>query len=60
MTDQPQDLRVGYHRDLDDITAKVVRLFALVSEAVAAANEAFLGDDQDALASVLFETFGNA
>ncbi len=34
------------------ITSKVVRLFALVSEAVAAANEAFLGDDQDALASV--------
>ena len=29
-----------------------MRLFALVSEAVAAANEAFLGDDQEALASV--------
>ena len=52
MTDQPQQLRVGYHRDLDDITSKVVRLFALVSEAVAAANEAFLGDDTDALAAV--------
>ena len=52
MTEQPQELRVGYHRDLDAITSKVVRLFALVSEAVAAANEAFLGDDQDALASV--------
>jgi phosphate transport system protein len=52
MTDQPQELRVGYHRDLDAITSKVVKLFALVSEAVAAANEALLGDDQDALASV--------
>ena len=52
MTEQPQELRVGYHREIDAITAKVVRLFALVSEAVAAANEAFLGDDQEALASV--------
>jgi phosphate transport system protein len=52
VTERPQELRVGYHRDLDAITAKVVRLFALVSEAVAAANEAFLGDDQEALASV--------
>jgi len=52
VTEQPQELRVGYHREIDTITAKVVRLFALVSEAVAAANEAFLGDDQEALASV--------
>jgi len=52
MTDQPQELRVGFHRDMDAITQKVVRLFALVSEAVAAANEAFLGDDTDALAVV--------
>ena len=52
MTERPQELRVGYHRDLDSITSKVVRLFALVSEAVAAANEAFLGDDREALASV--------
>ena len=52
MTERPQSLRVGYHRDLDAITRKVVRLFALVSEAVAAANEAFLGDDTEALAVV--------
>ena len=52
MTEQPQQLRVGYHRDLDAINFKVVRLFALVSEAVAAANEALLGDDTDALATV--------
>jgi len=52
MTEQPQKLRVGFHRDLDDINQKVVRLFALVSEAVAAANEALLGDDADALAKV--------
>ncbi len=52
MTEQPQRLRVGYHRELDAINQKVVRLFALVSEAVAAANEALLGDDTDALAVV--------
>src|SRR5688500_17769361 len=52
MSEQPQELRVGFHRDMDAINAKVVRLFALVSEAVAAANEALLGDDTDALASV--------
>ena len=52
MTDHPQELRLGFHRDLDSIDQKVVRLFALVSEAVAAANEALLGDDTDALATV--------
>ena len=52
MSEEPQALRVGYHRDLDAINQKVVRLFALVSEAVAAANEALLGDDTDALAVV--------
>lgn len=52
MTEQPQELRVGFHRDLNAINQQVVRLFALVSEAVAAANEALLGDDVDALATV--------
>ena len=52
MNERPQELRVGFHRDLDAINQKVVRLFALVSEAVAAANEALLGDDADALATV--------
>jgi phosphate transport system protein len=52
VTERPQHLRVGFHRELDDINQKVVRLFALVSEAVAAANEALLGDDVEALAKV--------
>jgi phosphate transport system protein len=47
-----QELRVGYHRQLDDIGQKVTRLFALVGEAVAAANEALLGDDAEALAQI--------
>jgi phosphate transport system protein len=49
LSEQPQELRVGFRRDLETINQKVVRLFALVSEAVAAANEALLGDDTDAL-----------
>jgi len=52
MSEQGKPLRVGYHRELDAIDQKVVRLFALVSEAVAAANEALLGDDTDALVIV--------
>lgn len=52
MSETPQPLRVGYHRELDNIDQKVVRLFALVSEGVAAANEALLADDTDALAAV--------
>lgn len=52
MTEEPQELRLGFRRDLDAINQKVVLLFALVSEAVAAANEALLGDDADALAKV--------
>jgi phosphate transport system protein len=52
MSEQPQELRVGYHRDLDEINAKVTRLFALVGEGVAAAGEALLGDDTEALATV--------
>jgi len=50
--ERPQHLRVGYHRELDAIDQKVVRLFALVSEAVAAANEALLAGDTEALATV--------
>ena len=52
MSERPQELRIGFHRDLDAVTQKVVRLFALVCEAVAAANEALLGDDTDALSAV--------
>jgi phosphate transport system protein len=50
--EQPQELRVGYHRQLDELDQKVVRLFALVCEGIAAANEALLGADGEALAKV--------
>jgi phosphate transport system protein len=51
-TEEPRELRVGYHRQLSELDQKVIRLFALVSEAVAAANEALLGDDTEALAQI--------
>jgi len=52
MTEQPQRLRLGFHQELDEIGQRVTRLFALVSEGVAAANEALMADDTDALAAV--------
>ncbi len=44
----PQELRVEFHRRLDEIDQQVVRLFAQVTEAVGAATEALLADDHDA------------
>ncbi len=46
--EKPQDLRVEFHRRLDEIDQRVVRLFAQVTEAVGAATEALLVDDHDA------------
>ena len=51
-TEEPRELRVGFHRQLAELDQKVIRLFALVSEAVAAANEALLADDMAALAKI--------
>lgn len=45
MPDPPYQLRKRFHQQLDEIDASVIRLFALVSESVAAANEAFLAGD---------------
>jgi phosphate transport system protein len=44
----PTELRQRYHRQLSEINDKVVQLFALVGEGVAAATEALLSDDRDA------------
>src|SRR6059058_3075821 len=49
----PDDIRVGFHRDLQEIDQKVVRLFALVSEGVAAATDAFLSGDREAANSLV-------
>jgi phosphate transport system protein len=44
----PAELRREFHRDLKEIDEKVVRLFALVSEGLAAATEALLTSDREA------------
>ena len=44
----PVELRREFHRDLKEIDEKVVRLFALVSEGLAAATEALLASDREA------------
>ncbi|MBV8690707.1 MAG: phosphate signaling complex protein PhoU [Actinobacteria bacterium] len=43
-----EDLRVGFHRELEEIDQKVVQLFALVSEGLSAATDAFLAGDREA------------
>ena len=47
-TAAPTELRQRYHRELDEINDKMVQLFALVGEGIAAATEALLSGDGDA------------
>lgn len=51
--DGVSELRVAFHRSLDDIDAKVGRLFALVTEAVAASTECLLTDDRTAATALV-------
>jgi phosphate transport system protein len=48
-----EDLRVGFHRDLEEIDQKVVQLFALVSEGLSAATDAFLAGDREAAKALM-------
>ena len=41
----PEELRTAFHRDLREIDGKVVQLFALVGEGLAAATDALLSGD---------------
>jgi phosphate transport system protein len=50
----PEELRLEYHRHLDEINRKVIQLFALVGEGLAAATEALLSGDSD-IARALME-----
>ena len=43
----PEELRTAFHRDLREIDGKVVQLFALVGEGLAAATDALLSGDVD-------------
>lgn len=44
----PEELRRAFHRDLREIDQKVIRLFALVEEGLAAATDALLAGDREA------------
>jgi phosphate transport system protein len=48
VTEPRPELRRQFHQHLDEIDAKVIRLFALVSESVAASTDALLGGDAEA------------
>jgi phosphate transport system protein len=48
VTEPRQELRRKFHQQLDEIDAKVIRLFALVSESVAATTDALLSGDTEA------------
>jgi phosphate transport system protein len=49
-----EELRIAYHRHLDEINGKVIQLFALVGEGLAAATEALLTGDRE-MARALME-----
>ena len=44
----PEELRVGFHRELEKIDREVVELFGLVGEGLAGATDALLAGDRDA------------
>lgn len=48
MTEPGHELRRRFHQQLDEIDAKVLRLFALVTESVGAATDALLAGDREA------------
>ncbi len=48
VTEPRHELRRKFHHQLDEIDAKVIRLFALVTENVAAATDALLSGDTEA------------
>ena len=48
-----EEIRVAFHRELDDIDDKVTRLFALVGEGLQAATEAFLASDREAAKTII-------
>ncbi len=47
------ELRLAFHRNLDDIDGRVGRLFALVTEALAASTECLLSDDRVTAAALV-------
>jgi phosphate transport system protein len=52
MVEKQTELRLEFHRELDEIDQAVVRMFAQVTEGIAMATEALLADDTDLAARV--------
>ena len=52
MSEPPQQLRRRFHQQLDDIDAQGIRLFALVTESVAAATDPLLDGDTEAARAI--------
>jgi phosphate transport system protein len=48
VSEPSREIRKRFHQQLDEIDAKVIRLFALVTESVAAATESLLASDTEA------------
>jgi phosphate transport system protein len=48
VSEPSREIRKRFHQQLDEIDAKVIRLFALVTESVAAATESLLANDTEA------------
>ncbi|HZA85811.1 MAG TPA: phosphate signaling complex protein PhoU [Acidimicrobiales bacterium] len=48
MAEPSREIRKRFHQQLDEIDAKVIRLFALVTESVAAASDSLLANDTEA------------
>lgn len=48
MSEPSREIRKRFHQQLDEIDARVIRLFALVTESVAAATESLLANDTEA------------
>ena len=44
---EQHELRRGFHQQLEDINARVIRLFALVTEAIATATEVIQASDTE-------------
>jgi phosphate transport system protein len=49
----PKPLRTAFHQDLDAMDEKVVQLFALVTEGLAAATDTFLSVDREAAQAIV-------
>jgi phosphate transport system protein len=53
----PEELRLGFHRNMEQIDQRVVRLFALVADGIGAGTHALLSGDREVARSVAEREF---